>query len=180
MRFACILAHDFEDSEYRVPVDRLCGAGHSIVVVGSKRGERLQGKKGKESVEVDLGIDEARPEDFDALFIPGGYSPDQLRADPRFVDFVSAFDDEGKLVAAVCHGPQILITADLVEGRRMTAWRTVQIDLENAGADVADEPVVVDGNFITSRQPSDLEQFSRAILDHAGGEEEVAAVASPS
>lgn len=179
MRFACILASDFEDSEYRVPVDRLCAAGHQVVVVGAKKGAQLTGKKGKETVAADLGIDDARPEDFDALLIPGGYSPDQLRADPRFVDFVSAFDDEGKLIAAVCHGPQIMITADLVDGRRMTAWRTVQVDLEAAGAEVVDEPVVIDGNLITSRQPSDLEQFSHAILDHVGGAGEAAA-ASPS
>ncbi len=180
MRFACILANDFEDSEYRVPVDRLCGAGHQIVVVGSRRGDVLEGKRGQESVEVDLGIDDADPGDFDALFIPGGYSPDQLRADSRFVEFVSAFEEDDKLIAAVCHGPQILITADLVEGRRMTAWRTVQVDLAYAGADVADEPVIVDGNFITSRQPGDLEQFSSAILDHAGEAAEAQAAASPS
>lgn len=179
MRFACVLASDFEDSEYRVPVDRLRSAGHQIVVIGAKKGERLQGKKGKESAEVDVAIDDADPRDFDALFIPGGYSPDQLRADQRFVDFASAFDDEGKLIAAVCHGPQLLLTAGLVEGRRMTAWRTVQVDLACAGADVVDEPVVVDGNLITSRQPGDLDRFAQAILDHAGGPQAEAAAASP-
>lgn len=179
MRFACILANDFEDSEYRVPVDRLRAGGHEVVVIGAKKGEELRGKKGKERATVDMGIDEAVPEDFDALLIPGGYSPDQLRADERFVDFVTAFDEENKLIASVCHGPQILITAGLVEGRRMTAWGTVQVDLEAAGAEVVDEPVVIDGNFITSRQPSDLEPFSHAILDYAGGAGEAAA-ASPS
>lgn len=117
---------------------------------------------------ADKGIDEVRVDDYDCLFIPGGYSPDQLRADPRFVAFTRDFVRSGKLVAAVCHGPQLLITADVVRGRTMTAWRTVQVDLRLAGASVRDEPVVIDGNLITSRQPDDLEAFSQAILDHLG------------
>lgn len=179
MRFACILAHDFEDVEYKMPVDRLRAAGHEVVVIGAKKGEKLEGKKGEETVETDMGIDDARVEDFDALFIPGGYSPDLLRADQRFVDFVTAFDDAKKLIATICHGPQLLITADRVKGRRLTAWRTVQVDLERVGADVVDEPVVVEGNLITSRQPSDLETFAHAILEYTGRAGEAAAASAP-
>jgi protease I len=116
------------------------------------------------------------------LVIPGGQSPDHLRADPRFVQFVKRFDATGRPLAAVCHGPQLLITAGLVRGRTLTAWKTIQEDLRQIGATVKDEPVVTDGNWITSRQPSDLEAFSQAILAalgargraEAGGEEETA------
>jgi protease I len=105
-----------------------------------------------------------RPEDYDALLIPGGYSPDHLRADPRFPAFVKQFNATGQPLAAVCHGPQLLITAGLVRGRTMTAWKTIQEDLRQIGANVVDREVVVDGSWITSRQPSDLEAFSQALL----------------
>jgi protease I len=96
--------------------------------------------------------------------IPGGYSPDHLRADERFVRFTRAFFDKPRPVFAVCHGPQLLMTAGVVRGRRMTAWKTIQEDLRRADADVVDEPVVVDGNLVTSRQPSDLDDFSREAV----------------
>jgi protease I len=165
MKIACIVGEGFEDSELKIPVEKLRDAGHEVTMIGAAKGDVVKGKKGQEKVTIELGIDDAAAADFDALLIPGGYSPDHLRADDRFVDFVASFDDEDKLIAAVCHGPQLLLTADLVEGRRMTAWQTVQIDLEYAGADVVDEPVVVDENWITSRKPDDLEEFSTAILE---------------
>ncbi|PTL77792.1 type 1 glutamine amidotransferase domain-containing protein [Vitiosangium sp. GDMCC 1.1324] len=164
-RVACVVGHDFEDSELRIPYDRLRGGGHEVVLIGKKKGEVLEGKRGKEKFQMDLGIDDARVEDFDMLLIPGGYSPDNLRADERFVRFVKEFDDRGKLIAAVCHGPQLLMAARVVEGRTLTAWKTIQADLELAGIRVKDEAVVRDANFITSRQPDDLEDFSRAILE---------------
>jgi protease I len=163
MRIACILADGFEDSEFRKPYDAFRAAGHEVVVIGENRGQKLSGKAGKEKTRAELGIDEARPEDFQALFIPGGHSPDQLRADERFVQFTEAFRD--RPIFAVCHGPQILITAQMVNGRTMTAWKTVQVDLQNAGAKVVDREVVVDGNLVTSRQPSDLDAFSRESLN---------------
>ncbi len=172
MEIACIVGQEFEDSELRVPVERLREAGHHVMIVGEKRGITLRGKQGKEKVTADLSIDEVSPEQFDALLIPGGHSPDHLRADRRFVDFVDRFDRSGKLVATVCHGPQLLITAGRVQGRKMTAWKTVQEDLRQAGAKVVDREVVEDGNLITSRNPGDLEAFSDAIiqrLDRSGG-----------
>ena len=105
-----------------------------------------------------------KPDDFDALFIPGGYSPDHLRADDRVVDFTRAFFERERPVFAICHGPQLLITADVVRGRTMTAWKTIQVDLAKAGARVVDEEVVVDRNLVTSRQPSDVDAFSRESL----------------
>jgi protease I len=159
MRIACVLGSDYEDSEFRVPYDRLRGQGHEVTVIGLKAGETLKGKKGKDQVRAEQGIDGVDAEDFDALFIPGGYSPDQLRADQRMVDFARQFRD--KPILAICHGPQLLLTADMVRGRRLTAWRTVQGDLRFAGADVVDEEVVVDRNLVTSRQPQDLDAFVR-------------------
>jgi protease I len=163
MRIACVLAEGFEDSELKVPYDELRKAGHEVVIIGAKKGETLTGAHGKEEAEVDLGIDEANPDQFDALFIPGGYSPDKLRADDRFVRFTRAFAD--KPILAICHGPQLLITAGMVNGRRMTAWKTVQVDLRNADAEVVDDPVVVDGNLVTSRQPQDIPKFVHAALE---------------
>src|SRR5207245_2121620 len=99
-------------------------------------------------------------------FLPGGHSPDRLRADERMVDFVRAFRD--RPIFAICHGPQLLITANLVRGRTLTAWKTVQVDLRNAGAVVPDREVVVDANLVTSRSPADLEAFVGAALAHLG------------
>ncbi|HEY0709489.1 MAG TPA: DJ-1/PfpI family protein, partial [Polyangia bacterium] len=129
LRVVCLLADGFEDSEFRIPYDRLRNAGVKVDVVGAKAGTTLKGYKGKESIRTDRGIEEARPDEYTALLIPGGHSPDQLRADDRFVAFVRAFDATGAPVAAVCHGPQLLMTAELVRGRTLTAWKTVQGDL---------------------------------------------------
>ena len=162
MKIACVLAEGFEDSEFRVPYDKLRAAGHDVVVIGKKKGEKLEGKKGQESIATDTSIGDARPEQFDAIFIPGGHSPDQLRADAQFVTFARGFDK--KPILAICHGPQLLITADMVRGRMMTAWQTVQVDLKNAGAKVVDREVVVDKNLVTSRKPDDLDAFVRESL----------------
>jgi protease I len=163
MRIACVLAEGFEDSEFKVPYDELKKAGHEVVVIGAEKGQKLEGKNGKVKTKADLGIDEASPEEFDALFIPGGHSPDQLRADDRFIEFTRAFAE--KPIFAICHGPQLLLSADLVKGRRLTAWKTVQTDLKCTGADVVDEEVVVDGNLVTSRKPEDIPAFVRASLE---------------
>jgi protease I len=162
MRIAALVGPGFEDSEFRVPFDRFRKAGHDVVVVGTKKGEVLTGDKGKERAEVELALDDARADSFDALFIPGGHSPDRLRADDRAVEFTRRFRD--KPIFAICHGPQLLITAELVRDRTLTAWKTVQVDLVNAGAKVVDKEVVVDRNLVTSRKPDDLEAFVRESL----------------
>jgi protease I len=162
MRIAALVGPAFEDSEFRTPYDRFCKAGHDVVVVGMKKGETLTGDKGRERTQVDLELGDARADQFDALFIPGGHSPDYLRADDRAVEFVRRFRD--KPVFAICHGPQLLITAEMVQGRTMTAWKTVQVDLRNAGAKVVDKEVVVDRNLVTSRKPDDLDAFVRESL----------------
>src|SRR5205823_3491819 len=115
MKIACVLGQGFEDSEFRVPYDRLKEEGYQVDIIGVKAGEELKGYKGKEKVKADKGIDQVKPDDYDALLIPGGQSPDHLRVDKRMVEFVKAFDKSGKLIAAVCHGPQLLIAAHLVK-----------------------------------------------------------------
>jgi protease I len=162
MRIACVLGPEFEDSEFKLPYDRFRAAGHEVVVIGLKKGETLKGKKGKEQAKVDRSIDEAKPDEFDALFIPGGHSPDHIRGDERIVRFVQAFRD--KPIFAICHGPQLLLTAGMVKGHKMTAWKTIQADLRAAGVDVVDQEVVVDGNLVTSRQPQDIDAFVRESL----------------
>ncbi len=163
-KVACLLGPGFEDSELRIPYDRVRKEGYQVDIIGPKAGMELKGYRGKEAVKADKGIDEVRPEDYIGLLIPGGYSPDHLRVDPRFVELVKRFDALKRPLAAVCHGPQLLLSARLVRGRTLTAWPTVQVDLELAGADVKDEPVVIDQNWITSRKPEDLEQFSEAFV----------------
>jgi len=165
MRIACVMRQGFEDSEFRVPYDRLNEEGYQVDVIRVKAGEELKGYKGKEKVKVKKSIDQVKAEDYDALLIPGGQSPDHLRADRRMVEFVKKFDQAGKPIAAVCHGPQLLIAAHLVKGRTLTAWQTIQDDLRQIGATVKDEPVVRDRNWITSRKPDDLQQFSDAIVE---------------
>ena len=163
-RVACIIAADFEDSELSVPVDRLEDQGHEVVLVGLSKGDTLRGKKGDTKVTTEAAVADVRATDFDALLIPGGYSPDKLRIDERAVRFVRDFDEAGKPIAAICHGPQLLIEAGVVDGRRMTSWPSVKTDLQNAGANWEDASVVVDGELVTSRKPADLDDFSDAFL----------------
>ena len=164
MRIACLLDSDYEDSEFRKPFDAFHRTGHDVVVIGRQAGVELAGKRGQEKVEADKGIDEVSPDDFDALLIPGGYSPDRLRIDDRVVRFTRAFFERERPVFAVCHAPQLLITAEVVKGRRMTAWPTIQEDLRKLGAEVVDQEVVVDGQLVTSRKPDDLDAFIRESL----------------
>ena len=178
-KVAAIVGDGFEDSEFRVPYDRMRKEGFEVVLIGREKGMEIAGKKGKERIRSEASIGEVKPSDFDMLFIPGGYSPDHLRSDRRFVEFVKAFDQAGKPIAAICHGPQLLMSARLVKGRTLTAWQTVQDDLQLAGATVRDEPVVVDRNWITSRKPDDLPKFSDAIVDYVHGRRGEGAGAAP-
>ncbi|HVH64426.1 MAG TPA: type 1 glutamine amidotransferase domain-containing protein [Candidatus Acidoferrum sp.] len=164
MRIACLLESDFEDSEFKQPYEAFKQAGHQVTVIGQEAGRELKGKKGQVSTKAEAGVDQVRPEQFDALFIPGGYSPDRLRANPKMVEFTRAFVDAQKPVLAICHGPQLLITAGAVKGRTLTAWKTIQEDLKQVGANVVDQEVVVDKNLVTSRQPSDIPAFNRESL----------------
>lgn len=167
-KVACLVASGFEDSELEIPIQRLAAANYQVEVIGVEAGEKLRGKLGRVVVTADIGVDDADPAHYEGLLIPGGHSPDQLRADPRFVEFVAEFDATGRPLAAICHGPQLLLAAELVRGRTLTAWPTVRSDLRQAGAEVEDVPVVVDGNWITSRDPGDLEAFSARLIEALG------------
>jgi protease I len=167
-KVAFVLADDFEDSEFRVPYDRLQEAGHEVTVLGGEAGKTVTGKKGKERSTIDSAAGDVDPGRFDALVVPGGYSPDKLRTNGDVVSFVAKLAGAGKPVAAICHAGSLLIEADLVDGRTVTSWPSIRTDLENAGANWQDREVVEDGNLITSRQPDDLDAFCQALLARLG------------
>lgn len=162
-RIAFVLGEDFEDSEFAAPYNALRAAGHQVDVLGARAGETVKGKKGTEQFTIEAAAADKDPATYDALVIPGGYSPDHLRMDKQVVRFVAAMARAGKLIAAVCHGPQLLIEADAVEDKQLTSWPSVRTDLLNAGAKWVDREVVIDGKLITSRKPEDLPAFIAAI-----------------
>jgi protease I len=162
---AFVLGEDFEDSEFRKPYDGLRAKGHAIDIIGAKAGRVVKGKKGKESVTIEKAAADVDPASYDALVIPGGYSPDHLRLEPAVVALTRTMLRGGKVIAAVCHGPQLLIEAEGVKGRVVTSWPSVRKDLENAGATWVDEEVHTDGKLITSRKPEDLPAFTAAIVN---------------
>ena len=166
---AVLAEQDFEDSELTEPLKAMKEAGAQVFVVGSGSQMSYKGKRGKATIKVDIDADKVRAEDFDAIIIPGGYAPDKMRLYQPMIDLVKRVHDLGRVVAAICHGPQLLISADIVRGRRVTSWPSVAIDLKNAGAIWVDEPVVRDKNLITSRKPSDIPLFNRAIIQALGG-----------
>lgn len=164
-----ILATDgFEQSELLEPKKALEAAGFKTVVASPKVGSIKGWHKGNwgESVRVDAALDDVSADDFDALLLPGGQmNPDSLRMEERAIELVEDFDSAGKPIAAICHGPWLLVEADVIDGRTVTGWPSIRTDLENAGGDVVDEAVVVDGNLITSRMPADIPVFVQALID---------------
>ena len=168
-RIAMIADDMFEDVELRQPYDRLREAGHEVVLVGLAKGKQITGKQGREKLTIERGVPDVSADDFDALVIPGGYSPDKLRTSRAMVAFTRAFLDQGKTIAAVCHAPWMLIEADAVEGRTVTSWPSIRTDLINAGARWVDRELVEDGNLLTSRRPDDLSAFCEAILRRLSG-----------
>ncbi|MBP1154978.1 MULTISPECIES: type 1 glutamine amidotransferase domain-containing protein [unclassified Paenibacillus] len=163
-KVAFLLGPQFEDSEMQKPYDAVREAGHEAVIIGLTSGERLEGKKKQVSYETDKAIKDTDPNSFDAVVIPGGSSPEGLRLNPDIQSFVQQMDKQGKPIAAICHGPQILISAGLTQNRTLTSYPPLQDDLKNAGATFKDEEVVVDRNFITSRTPKDEPAFIRETL----------------
>jgi len=164
-RIAILSEEDFEDSELIEPLRSMKNAGARVVIVGTGSKKSYRGKRGNASVSVDTTADKVKVEDFAAIIIPGGYAPDKMRRDPSMVELVKKAYELGKVVAAICHGPQLLISANVVRGRRVTSWPSIAVDLENAGAEWVDAPVVQDGNLITSRKPADLPRFNKAIIE---------------
>lgn len=165
-KIATVITDMFEDVEYTDPAKAFKDAGHEVITIEKEKGKQVTGKNKQATVTIDYGIDDVNPSDFDALFIPGGFSPDILRADDRFVTFAKHFMDEKKPVFAICHGPQLLITAKSLEGRKATGYKSIQVDMEYAGAQVVDEEAVVCQNqLVTSRQPDDIPAFNREALN---------------
>lgn len=170
-RVAILATHGFEQSELESPFRALCAAGAVVQIVSPQAGQ-IQGMHHADKgdlFDVDLTLADATPDAFDALLLPGGLAnPDTLRALPDAVRFVSAFVHAGKPIAAICHGPWLLIEADAIDGRKLTSWPAIQTDVRNAGGDWVDEEVVRDGWFVTSRSPDDLPAFNRAMIEMFG------------
>src|SRR5437588_2839234 len=167
MRVAILATQNFEQSELTDPRQALEEAGATTRVIAPKSGE-IQGVKHDEKGEkiaVDLTLDKANPEDFDAVLLPGGaLHADALRVEPKAQEFVRRIDSAGKPIAVICHGPWLLVSAGLVRGRHMTSYHTIQDDLRNAGGIWEDREVIRDANWVSSRQPSDIPAFNREII----------------
>ena len=156
-----LVAPMFRDEEVFEPIDYFNALGAEVVVLGLTKGP-VRGKLGG-SIQPDRKLSEVTPDGFDALILPGGQAPETLRLESSVLAFVRAFDDRRATLAAICHGPQILISADRLRGRRVTCYRGIRDDVKLAGAVYEDAPVVVDGNLITSREPADLPRFHETI-----------------
>ncbi len=165
-RLLIIATDGFEESELFEPRDHFIGARAQVTLAAPGR-TPIQGMKHHEkgaTITPDITLAEVKPEDYDALIIPGGVAnPDALRQEEKAVEIVRAFFEADKPVAAICHGPWLLVEADVVAGKTVTSWPSLRTDLRNAGADVVDEEVVRDGNLITSRKPGDIPAFVTAI-----------------
>jgi protease I len=167
-KVAILVANGFEQVEMTGPREALERAGAEAELISPEKGE-VQGfnhDEAGDSFEIDVPLDEATPDDYDALLLPGGVAnPDKLRMNPKAVSFVKAFVDAGKPIAAICHGPWTLIEAGAAKGRKMTSWPSLKTDLLNAGANWVDEQVVTDRGMVTSRKPDDLPAFNRKMIE---------------
>jgi protease I len=169
-RGAVLIAAKFQDEEGVEPVRFLREQGVDMVYVGLEKGA-LEGKNGRETVEVETTLDEVDPETFDFLYIPGGAAPETLRLDERALAFTRYFFETAKPVAAICHGPQVLISARVLAGRTLTCYAGIRDDVRLAGARYQDKPVVTDGNLVTSRVPGDIPALNQALVALLGLEE---------
>ena len=171
-KVAILATNGFEESELFKPLEALKKSGAQVHIVSIEKGKIKAWNHGNWSreIDVDVTLDDANPDNYDMLALPGGViNPDKLRRDEKAVKFVRSFFDKHKPVAAICHGPQMLIEADAVKGRTMTSFFSIKKDLQNAGANWVDKDVVVDKNLITSRNPGDLDVFNKKITDVLAG-----------
>jgi protease I len=162
-RVAILVEDEFEDLELVGPRDALRSCGAEVTIVGPASGTEYRGKRGS-SVRSDRAAGGATIAEFDALVVPGGHAPDRMRMRHAMVDLARDAMASGKTVAAICHGPQLLISANVLRGRTLTCWPSIAIDVKNAGGLYIDKPVVEDGNLITSRKPDDVPAFNDAII----------------
>ena len=168
-RVLMIAADGFETVELFEPKKALEAAGATVTLASIRR-DPIQGMKGDinkaETATPDLTLEEVNPDDYDALVLPGGVAnPDKLRLEERALEIVEDFMDDDKIVAAICHAPWLLVEAEVIDGRRLTGYPSIRTDLENAGGDVVDEEVVIDGNLITSRNPDDIPAFNAKMIE---------------
>ena len=163
-RVAMLVEDEFEDRELTGPLEALRTAGVQVTIVGAVKGAAYKGKRGEATITADIAAGAAKAKDFDAIVIPGGHAPDKMRMRHAMVDLARDMMEAGKPVAAICHGPQVLISANVLRGRTLTCWPSIAIDVKNAGGLYVDKPVVEDGNLITSRKPDDVPVFGEAII----------------
>ena len=170
-KVAIITEHGFEEVELTSPLEALKNAGATVHVLSEQEGKVKAWDHDHWSIEVpvDKNITEANPEDYDALVIPGGVlNPDKMRMKKSYVSFAQHFLEQGKPLAAICHGPQLLIETGMISDRQMTSYPAIQTDLKNAGVLWVDKEVVVDNGLVTSRSPKDLEAFNKKMLEEIG------------
>ena len=181
-RVLIVATDGFEEWELFGPRQILQQRDAEVVLASLKRDPiqaTVHDDPGK-TIRPDLTIEEVNPDDFDALILPGGVrNPDTLRLHANVVELIRAFDRQGKPIGAICHGPWLLVEADLLRGRTATSWRSIRTDLRNAGADVVDRPAVTDGNIVTSRNPDDVEPFTEALIDLIENAPEVEEIGHP-
>jgi len=167
-KIAILATHGFEQSELEVPLKKLAEAGAKVEIVSLEEGE-IRGWDAKDwgrAVKVDRTLEQVSSTDYDALVLPGGQiNPDVLRAEPKAVDFVKAFWTEKKIIGAICHGPWLLVEAGIVDGRKVTSYKSIKTDMVNAGGKWEDSEVVVDQGLVTSRKPDDLEAFCAKLAE---------------
>lgn len=167
-KIAVLATDGYEQSELDSPVKALKEAGAEVEIISVKSGEirSMKDHEWSDSIAVDKVVSEANVSDYAALLLPGGViNPDTLRQDKKAVHFVQSFFEKNKPVAAICHGPQILIEADVIKGKQMTSYASISKDLKNAGAEWVDKEVITDGNLTTSRNPDDLPAFNKRIIE---------------
>jgi len=162
-RVSILVENMYEDLEFWYPYYRMKEEGAQVTVVGTGSAETYKGKRGLDA-KPDTTADKVRAEDFDALVVPGGYAPDLMRRSPALLKLVKDADDQGKVIAAICHAGWVLISAKITKGRTMTCFSSIKDDVVNSGANYVDKPVVRDGNLITSRFPADLPAFCKEII----------------
>ena len=168
-RIAILVEEGFEDSELIESMKAMKNTDIRVLIVGSGSAETYTGKSGRVTVTVDTTAEKVNAETIDGIIVPGGYAPDRMRLHQPMVDLVKKAHDLDKIIAAICHGPQLLISAEILRGRRTTSWPSIAVDIRNAGAEWIDAPVVQDGNIITSRKPADLPRFNKAIIQAMQG-----------
>lgn len=167
-KVAFLLANDFEDSEMKNPYDAIIKNGHEAVIISLEKGAELTGKNGEAAYTSHMSAEEADPSDFDAVVIPGGKSPARMLDNAHVIEFIKEMDKEGKTIAAICHGPQLLVKARLLDGRNLTAFPELHAEINDAGGRFIDKAVVVDENLITSRTPEDEPFFIEETVNKLG------------